>query len=345
MFASIPSPPPEWQIPLTIPLGFTTIQIHTYALCILAGIIVAVWWTNRRLQQRGAEPGIVLDVSDLGGAARTRRRAPVPRASRTPTTTSDPSSGQDFWAGFVHMIAIWEGGNAIFGSLIGGAIGAWIGCKFAGIRFWSFADALVPGMLSAQILGRLGNYFNQELFGLPTDLPWGLRDHRPEHADPGRTAGRHPVPPDVRVRDALEHLRHRRDPAARAPVQARSGARSWALYMIWYGLGRTWFESIRIDPCEVFLGLRSNVWAALVAILLGIILFIVQTRNHPGREPGVYLPGREWTPKGEVDSGDTYSDTDEPGDDASESEGSLSDLATSGTSKKSSKAETEGLNS
>src|SRR5690606_27861720 len=94
----------------------------------------------------------------------------------------------------------------------------------------------------------------------------------------------------------------------------------WALYLIWYGIGRVWFESIRIDPSEVFLGLRSNVWAALGAILLGLILFVVQTRNHPGREPGIYVAGREWKPEGEIDSADTYSDTDEPDDSPEESE-------------------------
>src|SRR5690606_20283850 len=70
--------------------------------------------------------------------------------------------------------AIWEGGIAIFGALLGGAVGAWLGCRWTGIRFWTFADALAPGLLLAQAMGRFGNWFNHELFGLPTDLPWGL---------------------------------------------------------------------------------------------------------------------------------------------------------------------------
>lgn len=334
MFASIPSPPPEWQIPLTIPLGFTTIQIHTYALCILAGIIVAVLWTNRRLTKRGAEPWIVLDVA-IWAVPLGLVGARFFHVFTHPNDYFRPEQWTNVWDGFVNMIAIWEGGNALFGSLIGGAIGAWIGCKFAGIRFWSFADALVPGMLSAQILGRLGNYFNQELFGLPTDLPWGL-----EITDPTT-----PIPaglPDGTLFHptfAYEMLWNIFGIVVILLLERQyklQWGKVWALYMIWYGLGRSWFESIRIDPSEVFLGLRSNVWAAIAAILLGIILFIVQTRNHPGREPGIYLPGREWTPEGAVDSGDTYTDTDDPDDDDS-----ASDLATSGTSKKSSKARTE----
>jgi hypothetical protein len=89
-----------------------------------------------------------------------------------------------------------------------------------------------------------------------------------------------------------------------------------AIYLIWYGVGRSWFESIRLDPSETFLGIRSNVWGALAAILLGLIILIVQHRRHPGTEPTPYRAGREWHDPAEVDSEDTYSDTDEPGDDA-----------------------------
>jgi hypothetical protein len=101
----------------------------------------------------------------------------------------------------------------------------------------------------------------------------------------------------------------------------------WALYMIWYGIGRAWFESIRVDPSEVFFGIRTNVWGAFAAILLGIILFAVQSRRHPGIEPSPYVAGREWKPEGAVDSTETYSDADEPDDDVAEAPGKL---ATSG---------------
>jgi len=79
--------------------------------------------------------------------------------------------GVNLW----NVFAIWDGGNALHGSLFGGAVGAYIGCRRHGIRFWSFADALAPAMLVAQSLGRFGNYFNHELFGLPTTFPWGLQ--------------------------------------------------------------------------------------------------------------------------------------------------------------------------
>jgi prolipoprotein diacylglyceryl transferase len=324
---SIPSPPPEWQIPITIPIGQwfhwlipvlpanQIIPIHSYALCILAGIIAAVWLTNRRLKARGGEPGIVLDVIlwavpiGLVGA----------RAWHVATHVNDYFfAGAQPWNIFHagNVFAIWEGGNAIFGALLGGAIGAYIGCRLAGLRFWAFADALAPAMLIAQALGRLGNYFNHELFGLPTDLPWGLQIEATNSAFP---VG---LPADTLFHPTFLYemlwnifgifliLRLEK-------MYKLQWGKVWAAYLIWYGIGRVWFESIRIDPSEVFLGLRSNVWGAILAIALGIILWVVQTRRHPGVEPGLYLPGREWVPAdAAVDSGETYSDSDEPGDGA-----------------------------
>lgn len=136
---------------------------------------------------------------------------------------------------------------------------------------------------------------------------------------------------------ALERKRHVVKPTslgARQPFPVGEASprlqwgKVWALYLIWYGLGRTWFESIRVDPSEVFLGIRSNVWGALAAIAVGIVLYIVQSRRHPGEEPGPYLPGRG--PAGAVDSQTTYSDTDEADDDVGRTE----KLATSGAGTK-----------
>jgi prolipoprotein diacylglyceryl transferase len=348
---SIPSPPPDWQIPITIPIGQwlhgliaaipadQVIAVHTYALCILAGIIFATVVTSRRLSARGAEPGVVLDVIiwavplGLVGA----------RAFHVLTHAGDYFyPGADPW----EVVRIWDGGNAIFGALIGGAIGAWIGCRLAGIRFWSFADALAPAMLLAQALGRLGNYFNHEIFGAPTNLPWGLDIPAPNAAIPvGLPTGTlfHPTflyemiwnVVGIVLLLALERKYSliKRTIAGITVLAPKGGeirlqwGKVWALYMIWYGIGRAWLEELRVDPSDVYFGLRTNTWAALLAIVLGIILFVVQTRRHPGIEPGPYLPGREWKPDGALDSGETYSDTDEPGDDALVSSGKL---ATSG---------------
>jgi prolipoprotein diacylglyceryl transferase len=160
---SIPSPPPSWA---QFHLGPLT--IHSYALCILVGIAAAVIIASRRLTARGAEKGVVVDIAiwiiPLGiiGA----------RFYHVFTHGGDYFyPGANLW----NVFAIWDGGNALYGAMIGGSLGILIGCRRKGIRFLSFADALAPGMLVAQSLGRFGNYFNHELFGLPTTLPWGLQ--------------------------------------------------------------------------------------------------------------------------------------------------------------------------
>lgn len=319
---SIPSPDPAWQIfnlgQWFRDIGLTwfpwDVNIHAYALCILAGIVAAIVLTNVRLTRRGAEPWVILDVAiwavilGLVGA----------RAYHVLTHPGDYfGEGRNTWNPFEpgSVWAIWEGGNAIFGSLLGGAVGVWLGCRLTGLRFWTVADAIAPGLLLAQALGRVGNWFNRELYGLPTDLPWGLEIESDNPAFPsGLPEGTlfHPT--------FLYELLWNLVGVVLLLLAERRFRLQWgrvlALYLIWYGIGRAWFESIRIDPSELLLGIRVNVWAALLAVVLGIVLFIRQSRRHPGVEPSPYLRGREWSPEAEVDSGDTYSETDEPGDDA-----------------------------
>ncbi|MET0885392.1 MAG: prolipoprotein diacylglyceryl transferase, partial [Mycetocola sp.] len=160
MHLSIPSPDVS-----SIQLGNFT--IHFYAICILVGIVAAAFLTNARLTKRGAEPGIVLDII-LWAVPLGIIGARIFHVLTHPNDYFYPG------ADLMRTVYIWEGGIAIFGALIGGAIGAWIGCRMTGIRFWTFADAVAPALLLAQAFGRFGNWFNQELFGTPTTLPWGL---------------------------------------------------------------------------------------------------------------------------------------------------------------------------
>jgi prolipoprotein diacylglyceryl transferase len=277
---SIPSPDPVWA---QFQLGPLT--IHTYALCILAGIVAAVIITQRRLSARGAAKGVVLDIIiwavPLGilGA----------RLYHVFTHMGDYFyPGANLWG----IFAIWDGGNALYGSLLGGAVGAYIGCRLTGIRLWSFADALAPAMLVAQALGRVGNYFNQELFGLPTTLPWGLEiDTTAPMFPDGLPAGTlfHPLFLYEIIWNlagvAIILLLERR-------IALRWG-RAFAVYLIWYGLGRSWLEAIRIDPTsDALIGIPANIWASFVAIVLGVVLFVVQTRRHPEPETSVYHDGR-----------------------------------------------------
>jgi prolipoprotein diacylglyceryl transferase len=304
VFLSIPSP--EWN-------GFDLgpFRITAYALCILVGIIVAVVWTSRRLTKRGAEPGVVLDIA-LWAVPLGIVGARLYHVLTHPSDYFFP--GAELWK----VIAIWEGGNAIFGSLIGGAIGVWIGCRMTGLRFWSFADALAPGMLAAQAIGRLGNWFNHELFGMPTDLPWGLEI---ESTNPAFPAG---LEPGTLFHPTFlyEMIWNVAGIAVILFLERRFNlrwGRAFAVYLIWYGLGRSVLESIRVDPSEMFLGIRSNVWASFAAIVLGMVILIMAARRHTGLEASTYVPGREWRREDpEVDSDGTESDSDDRGDAAEE---------------------------
>lgn len=272
--------------------------VHIYALCIIAGIIAATILTSRRLTKRGAEPGIVLDIIlwaiPLGIIG-----------ARIFHVLTHP--GDYFYPGadLLRTLYIWEGGIAIFGSLIGGAVGAYIGCRMTGIRFWTFADALAPGLLLAQAFGRLGNYFNKELYGLPTDLPWGLEIPA---SNPAFPIG---LPSDTLFQPTFLYeilwnllgvavilwIGHRFNP---------QWGRLFGVYLIWYGAGRTVWETIRIDPSEYLFGIRANVWAAILAIVVGIAIIVIQSRRHVGGEPSAYVDGRAWTdPKAAVDFYDT----------------------------------------
>jgi len=313
--ASIPSPPiSSFQIgPLTI---------HFYALCILAGIVVAAFMTNRRLTKRGAERWVVIDICLLA----------VPlaiigaRAFHVLTHWGFYfEQGRDWWNPFVRdaIWNVWDGGIAIFGALIGGAIGAWLGCKWTGIRFWTFADALAPGLLLAQAMGRFGNWFNQELYGLPTDVPWGLQIDYPNPAWPvGLPAGTlfHPTFLYEVIWNTLGVLvilwvGHR--------FRLQWG-RLFAVYLMWYSAGRIVWESIRIDPSEIFFGLRTNVWAAIFGVVVGLVIFIVQTRRHPGFEPSPFMRGREQGGAVQSQETDEFVDVSAP-----PAPGSIADAATS----------------
>ncbi|WP_194398427.1 prolipoprotein diacylglyceryl transferase [Microbacterium atlanticum] len=297
--ASIPSPEISY-----FDLG--PLRIHIYALCIITGIIVAVLWTNARLTKRGAEPWVVIDISLLA----------VPLAiiaARIYHVLTHWSFYFGEGADPISALYIWEGGIAIYGALIGGAIGAWLGCRWTGIRFWTFADALAPGLLLAQAIGRFGNWFNQELYGLPTDVPWGLEIDYPNPAWPiGLAEGTlfHPT--------FLYEVIWNVAGVVFLVVVGRALRLQWgrlfALYLVWYSAGRIVWESIRVDPSEIILGLRTNVWAAILGVLLGLAIFFIQKRRHPGLEPSPYVSGREWKAGQAVQSQDTddFVDVSEP---------------------------------
>ena len=253
--------------------------VRAYAIAILLGIVVAVVMTQRRWKERGGDPETVLDITYwavpfgiVGGR--------IYHVISSPDAYFGPGGEP------LRAFAIWEGGLGIWGAVAFGALGAWIGCRRQGVRLTVFADALAPGLLVAQGIGRLGNWFNQELFGGPTDLPWGLMiddAHLPTGADPGTLF--HPT----FLYEMLWNF------AAAALIvyldrRFRLGhGRVFWLYVMLYTAGRLWIELLRIDPAETVLGLRLNVWTSVLVGLGALIAFVVVGRRHPGRETTLLL--------------------------------------------------------
>jgi prolipoprotein diacylglyceryl transferase len=286
VFYSIPSPTVS-----SFTLG--PITVHYYALFILAGIVVATVVTAGRMKARGMEAGLAIDIAIwavpfgiIGG-----------RLFHVATHLSDYFGPGRDWTS---MFRLWEGGLAIYGAIIFGSIGAYIACQVdikalkiesAGIRFLSFADALVPGLLAAQALGRWGNYFNNELFGAPTDLPWGLEI---SSFNPSYPLG---LPEGLTFHPTFlyESLWSLLGVVILLLLEQRFNlrwGRMFALYLMWYSFGRFFIEGIRLDPSDVVLGLRTNQISALVGLLLGLALFMIQRARHTGIETTGYLPGR-----------------------------------------------------
>ncbi len=256
------------------------LRIHFYAVFILIGIAAAILIGNRRLVQRGAQNWVVLDIAlwtvpfGIIGA----------RLFHVLTHTTDyfgPGKSP------MDIFAVWNGGLAIYGALILGGFGAYVGCQQAGIKFLSFTDAIAPGVLLAQAIGRWGNYFNQELFGKPTDLPWAIQIDRPNTAIPTGlpdTAVFHPT-------FAYEMLWSLAGVAILLFVEKRIDLR-WgrmsALYLAYYSLGRFWIEGLRIDPSDIYFGLRTNQWSAVLTGLIGLGLYFYSKRRHTGAENTIF---------------------------------------------------------
>ncbi|QNF92917.1 prolipoprotein diacylglyceryl transferase [Janibacter sp. YB324] len=254
------------------------LTIHAYALCILAGIAAAIWIGDRRLRDRGGEAGVVLDVAMWAvpfGIVGGRIYHVI--------TTPQPYFGEGGHP--IDALKIWEGGLGIWGAVALGAVGAWIGCRQLRVSFLTFADAVVPGILVAQAIGRWGNWFNNEIYGPATDLPWGLEIHRWDGAT-GRAAVDAAGDPVVLgtfhptflyeslfllvLAVALLVLDRR---LRLAPGQVM------ALYIAGYPVGRFFIELLRTDAANTILGLRVNIWTSLAVFVLGVVLYIVLGRR------------------------------------------------------------------
>lgn len=252
------------------------VPIRGYALCIIAGIVFAIWLGERRWVARGGAPG---EVSDLAIWA-------VPFGlvgGRLYHVATDWELYFGEGKNPVTALYVWRGGLGIWGAIALGAVGVMLGCRSRGIKVLPLLDALAPGVLVAQAMGRWGNWFNQELYGGPTTLPWGLEiDVAHREARYLDVATYHPT----FLYECLWNL------AAFAVLiwldrRFRLGhGRVVALYVMLYTAGRAWIENMRIDEVQMnnVLGLRLNVWTSIVLFVLATAYFVWATRARPGRE-------------------------------------------------------------
>jgi prolipoprotein diacylglyceryl transferase len=260
ILASIPSPSDN-----AISIG--GLELRAYGLAIALGVIAAVWIARVRWAARGGDPD---DISRIALWAVLAGLI----GARLYHVLTDLDRFEGRWH---HAFAVWEGGLGIPGGLIAGVgTGAFIAHR-RGLPVSELLDVVAPALPVAQAIGRLGNWFNQELFGRPTDLPWGL-EIDPEHRPSGYldVATFHPT----FLYEALWNLalagglvlweRHHPD--------ARPG-RLFALYVAGYAVGRTWVEALRIDPAAHLFGVRWNIWMSAIAFFAAVGWLVYDSRQ------------------------------------------------------------------
>lgn len=248
------------------------VPIRAYALCILAGIAVAVWLTQKRWKKLGGNPD---DIFDIGLWA-------VPFGivgGRLYHVITDPELYFKSGEQPIRALYIWDGGLGIWGAVALGALGAYLGCRRRNVSFSAFADAMAPGLVIAQGIGRWGNYFNQELFGDPTKLPWGLKIDKDGVVGVFQPTFLYECLWDIGVMVALLLIDRR--------WKMHSG-RLFALYVALYTAGRGWVEALRSDHANHILGLRLNDWTSII-VFAAAITFLVLTRDKPAPDPDFKL--------------------------------------------------------
>lgn len=256
------------------------VKVHFYALCILAGIVAAFLMGSRRWQARGGRAG-TFETIVMWAVPSGIIGARIYHVITHWGDYFDPDGPQ------YNPFAIWEGGLAIFGGIIFGALGALIACRITGARLLAFGDAIAPGLIIAQAIGRLGNWFNQELFGGPDDGPLGL-EIDPQHRPPGLEDVETFQPTFLYeltwnlVGGLLLLWLDRKFKLGYGKV--------FSLYLVVYGAGRFFIEGIRTDFSYMIGPLRTNQFTALVIAVVGLIAFALLQKFRPGREEHVQTP-------------------------------------------------------
>ena len=262
MLAAIPSPP-------TNGFHLGPLFIHFYGLAYVVAISATIALTRRRWRAQGGDPDIVSE------GALWAVPAGILGARLYHDVTSWNEVPHNWWGWF----AFWQGGLGVWGGIAGGALAGVVFLRRRGVDVARFADAIAPGILLAQAIGRIGNYFNQELFGGPTSLPWAL-EITPSHRPSGYLAYStfHPtflyeLVWNLLLAGGLILLGRRRE--IRPPGL-------FALYVAGYSAFRIFEELLRVDPSHHFLGLRLNLYVAVALTLVGLAWFAYSQRGELG---------------------------------------------------------------
>ncbi|WP_064257232.1 prolipoprotein diacylglyceryl transferase [Rhodococcus sp. HS-D2] len=287
VLAYLPSPPQGvWY------LG--PVALRAYALCIIVGIVVAIFWGDRRWIARGGEPGTVLDIAVWAvpfGLIGGRLYHVLTDWPKYFGEGADP----------LDALKIWQGGLGIWGAVALGGVGAWIGCRRRGIPLPAFGDALAPGILLAQAIGRLGNWFNQELYGRETTVPWGLEIYE-RRTDSGLTGpdlidgvSTGEVVAVVHPAFLYELLWNLLVVLLLVLVDRRfriGHGRLFALYVAGYCAGRFWIELMRSDPATVIAGIRINLFTSAIVFVLAVAYVVLARKGREAPEDLKSSPGR-----------------------------------------------------
>ena len=286
------------------------VPIRAYALCIIAGIIVGGMIASRRWRARGGTADtleLVIAVAIPCGIVGARLYHVI--------TDYQLYFGPGRDA--INALKIWHGGLGIWGAVAGGVLGGYLVARRRQVRFPAMLDAVAPGLAVAQAIGRLGNWFNQELFGRPTTLPWGLEidaQNRPVGYEDFATF--HPT----FLYELLWNLG-----VAGVLVWAdrrwRLGhGKVFALYVMLYTAGRFWIEALRIDTVNEIGGFRLNNYTSLIVFVVALVWFIWLVRNRPGREAVVEGPQPSGVPVGDNESDPAHGARSEPAEESDELE-------------------------
>ncbi len=282
VLAYIPSPAQGvWQI--------GPVPLRAYALFIIAGIIAALLIGDRRWAARGGEPGVIYDVVLWA----------VPFGLIGGRLYHVITDWQKYFgeggAGLVGALRIWDGGLGIWGAVALGGVGAWIACRRLGIPLPAFGDAIAPGIILAQAIGRLGNYFNQELYGRETTLPWGLEIYERRNAagalDNLNGVSTGELVTIVHPTFLYELLWNLLVFAALIFIDRRwriGHGRLFAMYVAGYCLGRFWIELMRADEAQLLAGIRVNSFTSTF-VFIGAVVYIMAAPK--GREAPETLRG------------------------------------------------------